>query len=249
MSPPLAEVPTEFYDRTAEYVAVLIGAAWTGLGPALAAALAGLETADGPVVDVGAGSGLGTRVIADALPDAEILAVEPDRALRTALLAAVAADAGLSRRVTVLDADLLSATLPDRLSGVVAMNVIGHFSPAHRDRVWALLAQRLTASGRAVLNLYPPTSPATVAAAPMGEVTLGRRRYSGSAAAEPAGADAVTWTMRYRVDQDGETVTSLDATDHWYVFTPEEMAAELARHGLVAVPGEPAQGIQVITRG
>lgn len=197
---------TTFYDRTGEYVAVLLGVAWQGLGPALAAALDGLDPSAGPVIDVGAGTGLGVRVIATALPDTEIIAVEPDRALRVALLAAVGSDHDLRRRVTVLDADLLAAELPSRIGGLTAMNVIGHFSPADRNRVWTLLAQRLAPGGRAVVNLYPPHTPDTVPETPMGEITIGRRRYTGTASARPAGADAVTWEMTYRIEDGGRTV-------------------------------------------
>lgn len=236
-----------FYDRTGEYVAVLLPAAWEGLGPALAAAVTGLDVTAGPVVDVGAGTGIGTEVLARALPGAEILAVEPHAALRTALLARLSADDDLRERATVLDTDLLAAALPDTISAMVLMNVIGHFTPADRQRIWALLATRLAPTGRAVLNLYPPTRPEPVTATPMGQARIGRRRYTGTATAEPAGQDAVTWAMTYRIDHDGETVTELTATDHWYVFTPEQLATELADHGLQVTAGDPAQGIQIIT--
>jgi hypothetical protein len=236
---------TTFYDRTGEFVAVLLGAAWEGLGPALTKALTGLDAAAGPIVDAGAGTGLGTRVIATTVPEAEIVAVEPDRALRTALLATVAAEPELRRRVTVLGTGLLSAELPEQIGGLVAMNVIGHFTPADRERIWALLAARLDPAGRAVLNLYPPTRPAVVPATPMAGITIGRRHYSGSAAATPAEPDAVVWEMRYRLEQDGVPLT---ARDHWHVSTPEQLAAELAPHGLRVTPGDSAQGIQVITR-
>ncbi|MFC5996564.1 class I SAM-dependent methyltransferase [Pseudonocardia hispaniensis] len=221
-----------FYARTAEYVAVLLESAWESLGPTLAAALDGLDPAAGPVVDVGAGSGLGTRVIARALPATEIFAVEPDRALRTALLATIAADSDLRARVTVLDTDLLSADLPDRVGGLVAMNVLGHFPPTERTRLWALLAERLAPQGRAVLDLYPPHRPEAVPATPMADIVLGRRHYSGVAAAEPGGADAIIWEMSYRVEQDGRPVASLSAHERWYVLSPGQLADELGAHGL-----------------
>lgn len=237
-----------FYERTGEYVAVLLGQAWEATGPALAAAVGGLDPAAGPVVDVGAGTGLGTAVIARTLPDAEILAVEPDRALRTALLARVVADADLRARVTVLDAALLDAPLPDRIGAVVAMNMIGHFTAADRARIWALLAQRLAPTGRMVLNLYPPTRPEEVPETAMGDVAVGRRRYSATAAARPAGPDAVVWEMGYRVEQDGQVLTEFRATDPWHVFTPEELAAEVTAFGLTCRAGDPGAGIHVICR-
>lgn len=237
-----------FYDVTAEYVAVLLPAAWTVLGPAVADALAGLDPSGGPVVDVGAGTGLGTRVIASALPAAEILAVEPHPALRTALLAVVAAEEDLRRRVTVLDTDLLSAALPGRLSGLVAANVLGHFTPPDRDRIWQLLANRLAPGGRAVLTLSPPLRPELVPPTPMGEATLGRRRYAVTAAAEPAGSDAVTWTMTYQVREADAVVARSSARDFWHVLAPDELATEVERHGLRLTRSDPDTGLQVLTR-
>lgn len=182
----------DFYETTAEHVAVLLGPPWQVLGPALAAALDGLDPSAGPIVDVGAGSGLGTRVIARAVPGADVIAVEPDRALRTALLAVVTADPDLQSRVTIEPCDLLTAPLPSRLGAIVALNVIGHFTPPDRRRVWQIAADRLAPEGIVVVNLAPPDHPEPVPATPMGEVVVGRHRYTGTARAEPAGQDAVT---------------------------------------------------------
>ncbi|MGF1663070.1 MAG: class I SAM-dependent methyltransferase [Kineosporiaceae bacterium] len=218
-----------FYERTAEYVAVLLGPPWQVLGPALAAALEGLDPAAGPVVDVGAGSGLGTRVIAQALPGAEIIAIEPDRALRTALLATVIADPELRSRVTVEPCDLLATSLPPRLGAIVALNVLGHFPPADRCRMWRLAADRLAPGGVVVVDLAPPNRPEHVAASPMGEVVVGRHRYTGTARAEPAGDDAVTWEMSYRVTDDQDRVLAdFSARQHWHVLDREQLAAEVA---------------------
>lgn len=238
----------QFYDATAEYVAVLLPAAWTALGPAVADALAGLDPSDGPVVDVGAGTGLGTRVVARALPETEIVAVEPHPALRTALLAVVSADEDLRRRVTVLDTDLLSATLPDSLSGLVAANVLGHFTPPDRVRVWRLLADRLAPGGRALVTIPPPFRPETIPATPMEEAVLGRRRYTVTAAADPADAHAVSWTMTYQVHEADAVVTTLTACDRWHVLAPDELATEVGRHGLRLAGSDPDTGLHVLTR-
>ncbi|OCC14032.1 Methyltransferase domain protein [Streptomyces sp. PTY087I2] len=199
-------------------------------------------------MDIGAGTGGGTVTIATALPTAEILAVEPHPSLRTALLARTVADRDLATRVTVLDEDILSAPLPEQVSGFVAMNVIGHLTPDERGALWALLARHLAPRGRAVLNIYPPTRPEAVPSTPMDEVKVGRRVYAASASAEPSGESSVTWSMTYRVTENGTTLNEFTASDLWHVFTTDQLSAELQAHGLVVSSVDAAHGLHTITR-
>lgn len=221
----------DLYQLSGEHVAVLIGPSWQVLGPALSRALEGLDSSAGAVVDVGAGCGHGVRVIADTLPTAEVVAVEPDRGMRTALVAMAAGDPDLTSRVTVLDADLLTARLPATISGLVAMNVLGHFGPAQRHALWQLLRQRLASTGRVVLNLGPLTAePVPPAAIP--EVAVGRRHYGGTAQAEVLGPHLLEWQMDYTVHEDAELVGSATARYPWHVLDLDELDDELAGAGL-----------------
>src|SRR5919201_4925139 len=103
---------TDPYAITAEFYDVLAGPRWATLAPALANALAGADPAAGPLLDLGAGTGLSTVALADAVPEATILAVEPSPSLRAVLLSRLAARPDLQRRVTVLPMDLFGAELP-----------------------------------------------------------------------------------------------------------------------------------------
>ncbi|WP_188190329.1 class I SAM-dependent methyltransferase [Nonomuraea sp. SYSU D8015] len=233
------------YERSAEFVDVMLAPHWTVLGPAVAEALRG---APGPVVDVGAGGGHGTRAIAQALPEAEIFAVEPSPGLRAVLMARVNESPQLRERVTVLPSGLLEATLPRGLGAMVAMNVIGHFDPAGRRAIWELLAGRLLPGGRAVLNLQPPAEPVTVPRTRFSDLRIGRRRYEGWGRAEPAGPDLVTWHMTYRVVQDGEPPEEVEVDYAWWVLGADRLKAELADHGLQAAPTGPAElGLWLVT--
>ncbi|MFI7637382.1 class I SAM-dependent methyltransferase [Nonomuraea sp. NPDC049400] len=233
------------YERSAEFVDVMLAPFWTALEPVLAETLRG---APGPVVDVGAGGGHGTQVIARAIPQAEIFAVEPSPGLRAVLLARVNEDPELRDRVTVLPSDLLRATLPPRLGTLVAMNVIGHFDPTERRTIWQLLAERLLPGGRAVLNLQPPAEPIAVPHTRFSELRIGRRRYEGWGRAEPAGPEQVTWHMTYRVFQDGEPAEEVEVEYTWWVLGHDGLKAELAEHGLHISPsGPPDLGLWCIT--
>ncbi|MBB6551657.1 class I SAM-dependent methyltransferase [Nonomuraea rubra] len=235
------------YERSAEFVDLMLAPHWAGLGPPLAAALRGITD---PIVDVGAGGGHGTRVIAKAAPGAEIVAVEPSMALRSILLARVGEAGELRERVTVLPEHLLAAALPSRLGAVVAMNVLGHFDPAGRQAAWKMLADRLVPGGRAVLNLQPPAEPAAVPESRFAEVRIGRRRYEGWGRAEPAGPDLITWHMTYRTYQDDRPAGELETRYDWWVLDERRLKEELGPHGLVHHRTGPAElGMYVIDRG
>lgn len=234
------------YERSAEFVDVMIAPHWAALGPPLADALSGNP---GPIVDVGAGGGLGTRVIARSTADARIVAVEPSPALRSVLLARVNDDPGLRDRVTVLPEGILDAALPERLGAVVAMNVIGHFGPDERHRIWALLAARLLPGGRAVLNLQPPGEPVAVPESRFADVRVGRRRYEGWGRAEPAGRDRIAWHMTYRTYHDGRLVGELEVGYAWWVLSEQRLREELGAHGLGLDRTGPAElGMYLIGR-
>ncbi|MEV4175994.1 class I SAM-dependent methyltransferase [Nonomuraea sp. NPDC049709] len=232
------------YERSAEFVDMMLAPHWAALGPPLSEALAGLA---GPVVDVGAGGGHGTRVIARAVPGAEIVAVEPSAGLRSVLLARVNESAGLRDRVTVLPEGFLEATLPERLGALVAMNVIGHFDPPGRQRIWRLLADRLAPGGRAVLNLQPPSEPTAVPESRFADVRVGRRRYEGLGRAVPAGPGRITWHMTYRTFHDERPAGEVTASYDWWILDEPGLKAELAEHGLTpGRTGPPELGMYMI---
>jgi SAM-dependent methyltransferase len=229
------------YAVSGEYIDLLIRPWWDAFGPAVAEALRGLPTGDAPLLDVGAGSGLGVACAVAELPGAEVLAVEPSPLLRAVLLARAAADPALRDRVTVLAADLLTARLPERVSGVLALNVIGHFAPDDRERVWADLAKRLAPGGRIVVNLAPPFTPTDVPKAPMGEARIGRNRYAGHAEARADGPDRITWHMTYEVRGEDGAAPPVEVAYPWWTLTPDALRDEAAAHGLEARPTGPAE--------
>ncbi|MFI0470709.1 class I SAM-dependent methyltransferase [Saccharopolyspora sp. 5N102] len=239
---------TDEYAESAEYIDILISPFWDDFGPALADAIKAIDPT-GPVIDIGAGSGCGTLAIGDALPAAEIFAVEPSAGLRSALLAKVNSHESLRNRVTVLPEGFLEAELPDRLGLVVAMNVIGHFSPAERRDIWKLLAERLAPGGRAVLNLQPPSEPVNIQEAVASTGSIGRRRYECRARAEPTGDGTLTWHMTYRTYQGDEVVDQREVSYSWHLVAEPQLREELAQAGLRLHPLEPTDlGMYAITR-
>ncbi|XKK38859.1 class I SAM-dependent methyltransferase [Nocardiopsis sp. ARC36] len=116
------------------------------------ACLSGIDPRTGPLVDVGAGSGLVTRQVAAAYPDCRVIAAEPAAGMRALLTGRVGDDPGLAQRVTVLphaaERLLEPGVLPDRLCGVVICGVLGHLDPDLRRDLLRGLAERLAPGAR-----------------------------------------------------------------------------------------------------
>jgi len=221
------------YQASGEFIDVLSKPAWKALRGPVRAALDGASAAHGPFVDVGAGTGLGTRELAGACPAASILAIEPSPVLRAVLLSRVAADPSLSERATVMADDALGADLPDQLGAVLAVNMIGHLTPEDRRSFWWRVADRLAPGAPLVVNLQPPAESVTIPYTTFGAAKVGRYTYEGGGDAEPAGSDAVIWRMRYRVlDTDGEVVRDDTIEYLWHVLSAADLLGELADAGL-----------------
>jgi SAM-dependent methyltransferase len=221
------------YQSSGEFIDVLSGQAWQALRGPVRAALHGAAASQGPFVDVGAGTGLGTRELVDACPTATILALEPSPVLRAVLLSRVVSDPRLRERVTVMAADALGADLPNRLGAVIAVNMIGHLTPDDRRTFWRRIGGRLAPGAPLVVNLQSPAEPETIPYTTFGAVQVGSYTYEGGGGAEPAGPDMVTWRMRYRVlDADGAAVRENTVDYCWHVLSAPDLLDELVDAGL-----------------
>jgi SAM-dependent methyltransferase len=204
--------PTPMIEPTADRYAALAGMYDLVVKPfaaaadtAIRAAAATMRPDDGPVLDIGAGTGRPALVLLDLLPAASVLAVEPSPGMRSVLLAKLAARPDLHSRVTVVPRDLGALRLPDRLGGALALGVIGHFDAVARRRLLADVAARLGPGAPLLLDLQPPWDPQDVPPARYARVDVGALTYECWGEARVVRGDLLRWTMRY-VTLDGEQI-------------------------------------------
>ncbi|MCC3312334.1 class I SAM-dependent methyltransferase [Nocardia africana] len=231
----------EFYDLMATpYVA--------SVEPALAALLAEVDTIAGPVLDIGAGTGLSTMLVADAVPDARIIAVEPAPAMRAVLLSRLAARKDLRERITVLPSGFLDTELPAQCSAVVGLGVIGHFDAATRPRVWHALATALVPDGTAVVEIQRP---GRVEVSPDRRYTTARAgllRYEGWSRAEPVDAESLVWHMTYRTYRDDRLLQEVTARHRVWPAGADRLAGEARAAGLTLASADSATGLLRFTK-
>lgn len=223
---------TDEYHASGEFLDILSRDAWTVLREPVTTALRGADPAAGPLVDLGAGSGRGTLLLAALAPSAAVLAVEPSPVQRAVLLARLADDPALGTRVGVVADPAETVQLPDRVGAVLAMNMIGHLAPDDRRQLWRRLADRMGPEIPLVVNLQPPARVEAIPDADFAAVRIGPYTYAGGGRAEPDGAEAVSWHMRYHVrDEKGDVVREVTAAYRWHVLDEAALRAELAAVG------------------
>ena len=219
------------YAVTAQFYDAVASEQHNAIDAQIAEALTDLETAGYPVVDIGAGTGLTTQVIASVLPEAEILAVEPDPAMRPAIMARVWSDPDLRRRVSILPMSILAAPLPPVVSAAVASATLVHFSPQEREQLWALLSARLSPAGRAVIEIQCPIAqdlPETCIAT----VQVGQVAYEGWASAQRIDDARQRWHVRYVARLDGVEIDHQNTDYVCWVASAEQVLAEAGAFGL-----------------
>ncbi|WP_406673308.1 class I SAM-dependent methyltransferase [Nonomuraea sp. N2-4H] len=185
------------------------------------------------VIEIGAGTGLITEVIARATP-AEIHAVEPSPGMRSVLVNRLARDPELQRRVTVLPCGGLDVKVDEPAGAVVMISVLQSFTADERPRLWRVLAGQLEGDGRLLFNWRDrrPPAPETEPGV-MGTYQVGRHTYEVAGQVLDVTGESVTSRFLYRV-RHGETLLSEDevvSTAHWPPSTA--VAAELKEAGFV----------------
>lgn len=190
----------------------------------------------GPILDVGAGSGVIATTVLRRVTSARVLALEPSRSMRALLLSRLAIHPEWFDRITVRPEGFFEATLPQQVGGAILLGVLGHFDAGERSAVFAELAARLPDGGAALLDLQAPERPTRVEAHEFTVAQLGDLTYRGIAEAWPVDAETLRWRMTY-LSLEGERVLTEDTAEFTYRHpAPEIVAAEARQLGLQPTP-------------
>ncbi|UGQ12383.1 Gfo/Idh/MocA family oxidoreductase [Yinghuangia sp. ASG 101] len=218
--------PVRAYESSAEFFDLVAGPHTASSSvPAVVAALAGADPGAGPVLDLGAGTGLLTEAVARAYPRLEIVAAEPAAAMRAALTARVLSDPGLRERVTVTDGNAPDLELPDRLGAVLLCGVLGHLDADARRRLWRRLARRLPAGAPVIVELMALDRPTTLPETRLARARIGDATYTWWFAGRPD-ADATHLTSRWTVDHGTTRIREVRDSHRWFPFGFDAVAHE-----------------------
>ncbi|MCP3424664.1 class I SAM-dependent methyltransferase [Rothia sp. AR01] len=217
---------TDYYSPAAEFFDLVGHRHLASSAPALRTALAGLDTSHGPILDIGAGSGLVTATIAGLLPSARIVSAEPSPVMRAVLTSRVFSDPRLRERVTVVPEPAQELRLPESLSAVVIFGVAGHIPRPERVALWRRLAACLPPGAPILVELMGVDSPRRIPFVRMCRETLGEQVYEWWISGEPAGEGVMRWRTEWRVFHDGRRVRTVEDEYDWETFGVERLAEE-----------------------
>ena len=241
------------YSASAEFYELVAARQAQSSGPALRAALAGVDLAAGPVLEIGAGTGRITEVIADALPDAEIVAAEPAAEMRAVLTSRTHADPALRSRVTVT-ADsaqrIAAAGAGPSICAAVVFGVAGHLDLPDRVALWRTLGARLPEGGPIVVELMGVATPRVIPPVRLLREQIGEQVYEWWSSGEPCGDGLMRFDTTWKVFAGGALVREVAESHRWHTLTAAQLAAEsgLAAERITQVDGQATAEITVLRR-
>ena len=208
----------EFYELVAEQQA-------QRSGPLLRQALSRSRTGTGTLVEIGSGTGRITEIIADAVPAAEILAVEPAPGMRAVLTSRLAGP--LRSRVTVSTEAAPDLALPEQIRAAVVFGVAGHLDAEARTRLWGRLRERLVPGGVIVVELMGVRSNRPLPEACQLRSQVGDLAYEWWVGGTPETSGAMRFSSRWVVrDQAGAVIREVRGGYVWHAVGVEELARE-----------------------
>jgi SAM-dependent methyltransferase len=216
------------YEVTAEFYDLLHGARYIRVTQAILDRWLGEPRS--AVIDVGAGTGLGTALLARRCA-APVHAIEPSRGMRAVLLSRLAGHEELLSRVHVHTCRVQDLNMHDQADFALCLNILGVMDPSERAAALDALARAMMAGGRLVVQAPPAQVRERCSRLP--SWSLGDETYGGEVTSTPRGDDMIEWRFTYRVTKGDVLVRQESETFYGYVATPDAFRGELERAGFL----------------
>jgi SAM-dependent methyltransferase len=179
-----------------------------------------------PILDIGSGTGRTVIAIAESIPDADILAVEPSDAMRAVLTHQVVHREDLRKRVTIISEPVSNIDLPEKLGAVVAYGVIGHLDLTARKKLWKKLIPRLPKGAPIFVELMPMDKPMNFPVMPTMKVEIGRCLYEGTVSGEIIEGDLMRITSRWTISGCISPKKVIETHNFWHTFGMDDLSSE-----------------------
>ena len=233
------------YDTMAEFHEVYMPPSWDRLRNLVSDTFGDIGP-EGVIADIGAGSGLGSVLLAN-VSDAEIIALEPNTTMRSMMVARLDT-VGVLERVTILPGAVPEGLegLPEDVDGIVAAHMLELLTKAAQNSLLDWAAASLAPGRSALLTVTPEAMqqvPAEGTEPVVAERTVGRFVYRMThRMSDPGGIEAI-WEV---IDRQGRVVRSVTDAASWEPMPVAEVRAALA--GRPVEVTEPLPAVVLISK-
>jgi len=214
------------YDVTAEFYDLLQATEFVGITERLLARWLGAPRVG--VLDVGAGTGLATGLLARRCR-VVVHAIEPAAPMRAILLSRLAGRADILGHVRVHARPVQQLGLARVADFALCLNTMASLDPEAQAEALAALATALVRGGTLVVQ-RPPAEPGPDRAE-LPAWSLGGDTYSGEVVCTQVAAERVAWRFTYRVSRGDALIREETETFDGYLATLEDFRARLASTG------------------
>jgi len=228
-------VDDPYGEAAAEYYDLLATDMWDTFGVQLLGLLADVDPSVGPLIDIGCGTGVGLDALCAAVPGVRLHAIEPSKAMRTALHTRLAGNDALRVATTVVPASFGDAPLPPAACGIVVSATLGHLTDHERERLWRYVAEQMPAGAPAVIGVLPPDRPVDVPLVRYRQLAVGDFIYEGWQQGEPIDDRNMMWTLIYKVLAGDDVVAEHSVRSRWRCDGADDVRREIAPFGLELV--------------
>ncbi|MBC2681576.1 class I SAM-dependent methyltransferase [Corynebacterium anserum] len=230
----------EWYDAVAQEY-------WRETKPLLLDVLQPWSGETGLAADIGAGTGLTTQLLATVCRG-EVLACEPEEAMRVGIMSKIAGEDDMRRRVTIAPWTVhdLVRTVDEPITLITAISMIDHLLPSERAELLQWAAAHLIPKGALIIGPYEDTGAPNTrdngVTTPMQDEKLGncytseyvgRFRYEGWAKLDDS-HQHTRWLMTWQL-YEGDSLLEQRSSDFIvYPTSRQELINQAEDAGLVA---------------
>ena len=184
---------------------------------------------EGIILDICAGTGKTTIEIAKLLPDKEVIALEPSKYMRIALMSRLAEHEAVRKQITVLPCTAEQYDFKEEISGILCMGVLGHLKE-EQQYFWRKLGSVLKTNVPVLIELLDQRFLNVLKGSRISVAIQGRLRYETYITdINHVSERKWEWLMEYKTLLEGKIINTIKSPMEWNYDSVEDVLNELTQ--------------------
>lgn len=224
-------IEKEMYGNVGEFYDVLSEDQWNKRKKIIIETLQTFYDVEGVILDIGAGTGHGSFAALEAIPNADVIALEPSPTMRTALMSRIMRNPRAREHITVIPTTLETFSFPDSLRAVLILGSIGFIDETTRKNLWNIISQKLAKNGGIIFDVMWLDKPQTIKNLEAATVKIGNNEYKVLMNGEPIDSTHQKWMATYQIINNGNILHQITKTSIWRTLSLTDIENEAKPFG------------------